>query len=336
MKITQRQVVLALFSLQIVSSIGTVLALLVNNGDRLSLISTGVSVFVLGMLLYAYLRGWDYARHVAVIFTTITIGIVVSEPYLIERFSITTFIPAVLAMVMSGPIWVFSSTAVLLAILMTRAGFVGVYADPYNLIICALIVGGMVLARLVSDSAQRAAEEHAGRAEKALVRSEQQALELGRKAEELKEQNEHQKSLLDLVATLETPAVSLADGVLLAPVVGHLDSRRAEALTSRLLYEVNTHRSWMVILDIAGVSTVDTAVAQALMRAAQALRLLGCQVTITGIAASVAITMTQLGVNLEGVSTARTPQEALAKYVPIATGKPELIKNGNGVHARVN
>jgi anti-anti-sigma regulatory factor len=134
--------------------------------------------------------------------------------------------------------------------------------------------------------------------------SEQQAIAL-------RNQNAEQQRLLDLVATLETPAIALADGVLLAPIVGTLDSRRIEVLTGRLLREASERRARRIILDIAGVTVLDTAVAKALLQLAQALRLLGCKVTITSISAEVAMTLTNLEISFAEVSTARSPQEAL-------------------------
>lgn len=101
--------------------------------------------------------------------------------------------------------------------------------------------------------------------------------------------------------------------MLLAPIVGALDTRRAQALTSRLLHDVNDQRTHRVILDIAGVTAVDTQVAQSLLQTAQALRLLGCQVTITGITAAVAATLTYLDIALSGVATARSPEEVLVR-----------------------
>jgi rsbT co-antagonist protein RsbR len=147
-----------------------------------------------------------------------------------------------------------------------------------------------------------------------LARAEQQAKRLTQSADELAEQIAQQRRLLDLVATLETPAVTLAEGVLLAPLVGHLDSRRAEALARRLLQAAGERRAQLVVIDITGVAAVDTSVAQALLSAAQALRLLGCRVTITGISPTVATTLTDLGTRLDGIVTARTPQDALAEY----------------------
>ena len=119
--------------------------------------------------------------------------------------------------------------------------------------------------------------------------------------------------LLDLVATLETPAITLAEGVLFAPVVGHLDSRRSAALTARLLDAAHRQRADHVIIDIAGVSIVDSTVAQALIQTAQALRLLGCRVTLSGISSEVALTLTQQEIALSDIATVCSPQEALRR-----------------------
>jgi anti-anti-sigma regulatory factor len=238
-------------------------------------------------------------------------GLGIQEPYLTQEISITFFIPPIMALILTGPAWVVGSSLAVIVMLIVRAGGTGPYTDPVTIILYAMIVGGMILSRIVTDAALHAAEENAARAEDARLKSEAQAREVAQKAEELAQQNEEQRRLLDLVATLETPAVAMADGVLLAPVVGHLDSRRAQAFTGRLLHAVSEQRARLVIIDIAGVPAVDTQVAHALLQATQAIRLLGCDVNLTGISATVAATMTQLGINLAGVTTARTPQEAL-------------------------
>jgi anti-anti-sigma regulatory factor len=285
---------------------------LFGGASLLSVAPTLVGLLAVSGLLAAYWRGWEYARHLTLLLIVVLVGFTTVEPYLTQQFTITAILPPVLALILVGPTWVVGSAVALIVLLAARAGWQGVYADPLNVILYAIAVGGMVLARLVTDTAQRAAEANAARAEEARLRSEQQATELSQQAAELKRQNEEQRRLIDLVATLEIPAVALADGVLLAPVVGHIDTRRASSLTDRLLHEVNNSRARLVILDIAGVPTVDTAVAQALLRAVQAVRLLGCEVTITGISSTIAATMITLGINMAGVHTARTPQEALA------------------------
>jgi anti-anti-sigma regulatory factor len=138
---------------------------------------------------------------------------------------------------------------------------------------------------------------------------------LGNVNKQLNEQLDQQRQLLKLVTTLETPAVPLAEGVLFVPIVGHVDTRRALDLNQRLLTAASAQRARLVILDIAGVNVIDTEVAQALLQTAQALRLLGCRVTLSGISAENALTLTHLGIELQGVSTVRSPQEALASWV---------------------
>ena len=136
-----------------------------------------------------------------------------------------------------------------------------------------------------------------------------------RQAEEaqrtIEQQYAEQKQLLDLVSALETPIITIGEGVLLAPVVGRLDSRRATQLTQRLLHAVHEKRAHAVIIDIAGVPLVDTTVAQLLIRTAQSIRLIGSQVTLTGITAETAVTLSQPGVRLDEMRTVRDPQEAL-------------------------
>ena len=125
---------------------------------------------------------------------------------------------------------------------------------------------------------------------------------------------QQQQQLLGLVTTLETPVVVLAEGVLLAPVVGRLDSQRAAALTARLLTAASGRRARLVVLDIAGVSAIDADVARALLQSVRALRLLGCAVTVTGISAEVAMSFTRLSISLGDVATAQSPQEALELF----------------------
>jgi anti-anti-sigma regulatory factor/PAS domain-containing protein len=137
--------------------------------------------------------------------------------------------------------------------------------------------------------------------------------DLEQRVEELATRNAEQGRLIDLVATLETPSVTVAEGVLLAPIVGVLDSRRAQALTARLLRDVYGRYTRLVILDVSGVPVVDPAVAQSLIDTARALRLLGCQVVVSGISAMVALSLVQQGIVLGDLAVANSPQEALAR-----------------------
>lgn len=173
-----------------------------------------------------------------------------------------------------------------------------------------LVVGG-VIAFLGARATQQALESAAvstQQATDAQQRAEAQTREIAKQAEVL---GQTQQQLQDLVATLETPTVSLVDGVMLAPLIGALDSRRAAKFTERLLNDVATQHVRLLVLDIAGVAVIDTAVAATLTHVVQAVRLLGCQAVLTGIGPEVAMTLTHLGVDLQGIQTARSPQQVL-------------------------
>lgn len=313
MSLINRRVNLILIAGIAVLALSLFIAQLVRGEPQMSVISTGFAALMLAGLWFTYWRGWEYARYIVVVLTTLATGLFLEARFVSSEQTFAVLVAPVLALILTGPWWVLGSITTIVVCLVLRSLGVGggIYTQATTLILLAMVTGGMVLSRLLADAAQHNAEANGRRAEAALAQSEAQTAELSRKAAELAEQNEQQRLLLDLVATLETPVVALAEGVLLAPVVGHLDSRRAEDLTQRLLEQVSTVRARMVVLDIAGVPTVDTNVAQALLQAIQAVRLLGCDVTVTGISASIAATMTQLGISMSGVRTARTPQEAL-------------------------
>lgn len=115
------------------------------------------------------------------------------------------------------------------------------------------------------------------------------------------------------LAELSTPLLVISDRVLVMPLVGMIDTRRAEQVIETLLAGVAQRRASAVILDITGVSVVDTQVANALMRAAQAVRLLGARVVITGIRPEVAQTLVGLGVDLRSITTRSSLQSGIAE-----------------------
>jgi rsbT co-antagonist protein RsbR len=314
MTLSQRQVVLGILSLQVVGSLLVVLGLLATGTGMATLTVGVVYTLLIAGLLIAYIYGWDQARYISIVLITLSTGFGIDEPYVSSQFSIGILMPVMVALLLGDSRWVVGSGIASLLILEARAGWSGPYIDPVNIVIFLMVIASLVIGRKVADDARRTAQASTKRAEEALTRSEQQAHELAFKAQELEQRTIQQQQLLDLVSTLETPVVSLATGVLFAPIVGHMDSRRAQALTKRLLASVSERRARLVILDIAGVAAVDTAVAKALIDATRALGLLGCKVVVSGISAAVATTLIHLGVGLDGVVTARSPQEALAEH----------------------
>ncbi len=111
---------------------------------------------------------------------------------------------------------------------------------------------------------------------------------------------------------LSTPLIPLADQVVVLPLVGSIDSARAQQVIETLLAGVMENQAQVAILDITGVPVVDTQVANALLRAAHAVKLLGAQVVLTGIRPEVAQTLVGLGVDLQGIVTRASLQSGIA------------------------
>jgi anti-anti-sigma factor len=115
------------------------------------------------------------------------------------------------------------------------------------------------------------------------------------------------------LAELSTPLLAVGDGVVVMPLVGSIDSRRAAQVMERLLEGVSTTSARAVILDITGIPIVDTQVANAFVRAAQAVKLLGARVILTGIRPEVAQTLVGLGVDLSGIVTRGTLENGITE-----------------------
>jgi rsbT co-antagonist protein RsbR len=106
------------------------------------------------------------------------------------------------------------------------------------------------------------------------------------------------------IAELSTPVVKLWDGVLALPLIGTLDSSRTQVVMENLLESIVQHEADIAIIDITGVPTVDTLVAQHLLKTVAAARLMGADCIISGIRPQIAQTMVHLGVELNVVSKA--------------------------------
>jgi rsbT co-antagonist protein RsbR len=314
MRITQRQVALGMQIMILIGLVGIAIYQVVAGSPLFAIGANILGVFLAAALFGAYLRGWRYAAPAIMLLSILLSSFVPPLPLFSLDAVLSLLIPPVTALILGTPAWVLVSAVATAVLFAARSGG-DIPAGPPFIIIAFLLVGGMFLARIVTDTALHDARDQTHRAEAALARAEQQAQALAAANAQQDAQLDQQRQLLDLVATLETHASPLAEGVLFAPIVGHLDARRTEALTSRLLAEASAQRAQLVILDIAGVSTIDTAVARGLLNTAQALRLLGCAVTLSGISAEVAMTLVSLDVGLENVSTARSPREALASYL---------------------
>jgi anti-anti-sigma factor len=114
-----------------------------------------------------------------------------------------------------------------------------------------------------------------------------------------------------LINELSTPIIPVSDSVLVVPLIGTIDSLRAAQVTQSLLEAVGQQNAQVLIVDITGVSVVDTNVLHHLLQTARAVRLLGATVLLVGIAPEVAQTIVQLGVDLSSIVTRSTLQAGL-------------------------
>jgi rsbT co-antagonist protein RsbR len=105
------------------------------------------------------------------------------------------------------------------------------------------------------------------------------------------------------IRELSTPVIKVFDRVLLLPLVGTIDSHRAQQVMESVLERIGEEQAKVLLLDIAGVVVVDTQVADYLLKTTAAVRLLGAQTIITGISPQVARTIVELGVDLSGLHT---------------------------------
>jgi anti-anti-sigma regulatory factor len=112
---------------------------------------------------------------------------------------------------------------------------------------------------------------------------------------------------------LSTPVVQIWDRVLALPLIGSIDSKRAQTITEVMLERIVATQSEIIILDITGVHSVDTHVTSHLLKIVSASRLLGAECVITGIGPDIAQTMIHLGVDLNELTTMVDMQEGL-KY----------------------
>lgn len=133
--------------------------------------------------------------------------------------------------------------------------------------------------------------------------------------EALEESQEAERVRLELDRTLQemsTPVTPIWDEILLLPLVGIVDSTRTDDVMRKTLECISQTGSKMFILDISGVPTVDTAVANQLIKITKATRIMGCETFVSGVSSSIAHTIVELGVEVSELRTTATLRDAFS------------------------
>jgi rsbT co-antagonist protein RsbR len=333
MQITQRQSVIGFLGLLIVGGLIVLTFQILSNESLDQVIVTCVGIITIGGLLIAYWRGWDHARHAVVVIVTLLLTASMAEPFLTKEVTFAILIPPVIALVFTRPAWVIGSATVVLLGLIARAGGVGVYTEPITVVLYILVVGGMVLARLVlettSQSAERArrvAEETARALEQANAGLEAQVVartaQLQARTDEQARLMGEQAQLLDALERQQTtiraqsmPVIPVSATTIIMPLIGALDTDRLRHLQREALRALESLSARQLVLDITGVSVVDSPAAQGILGVVRAARLLGAEVMLVGIRPEAAQAIVGLGLDLEDLRTYRDLASALGSGV---------------------
>lgn len=129
-------------------------------------------------------------------------------------------------------------------------------------------------------------------------------LAISRDITERKQSNQELRRQEILIRELSTPVLSVEEGLLIVPLIGTVDPDRAQQLTEQLLKAIRANRAQAVVIDVTGVPAIDTSAANNLILTAEAARLLGATVILTGISREIALTLVTLGVQFGNLRTA--------------------------------
>lgn len=113
------------------------------------------------------------------------------------------------------------------------------------------------------------------------------------------------------IRELSTPVLPLRPGLLLLPIIGAIDAQRAQQLTEQLLRSIRDNRARVVVIDITGVPSVDSSVANHLVQTVEASRLMGARIIVTGLMPDIAQTLVRIGVDLVKMQTVSDLQSGI-------------------------
>jgi rsbT co-antagonist protein RsbR len=106
----------------------------------------------------------------------------------------------------------------------------------------------------------------------------------------------------EAIRELSTPVLQVRERLLILPIIGVLDAQRARQLTEQLLRAIRANRARVVVIDITGVPSVDSKVANHLLQTVDACRLMGASVIVTGLSSEIALTLVTIGVDLAKIN----------------------------------
>lgn len=138
-------------------------------------------------------------------------------------------------------------------------------------------------------------------------------------------QREKISSSAKALMEISTPVTPIWEGILLLPLLGVLDSVRAQDIMDKTLNKIAETRAKVFVMDISGVGAMDTAVANQLIKITKATQLMGCETIVSGLSPSIARTLVELGVNIGEVRTTATLRDSFELALHAVDVNPEHL-----------
>jgi len=114
-----------------------------------------------------------------------------------------------------------------------------------------------------------------------------------------------------MISNMEIPILQMTDGLMMIPLIGLLDSTKSQKLMENILFEIKVKEVKVIIIDIQGISMMDSAVAAHIVKITKATKLMGCEAIVSGISPEVAQTIVNLGINVENMRTTSNLKDAI-------------------------
>ncbi|MCE9644922.1 MAG: PAS domain S-box protein [Chloroflexi bacterium] len=153
MTFSQRQATVFVLGFQFTSVVLLEISqILEKQADGSLILGAGLAIAIYGGMLFAYLRGWEYARHISVLLMSVIVGVFLPEPFVTGYAPFLILLGPILALVILTPNWVIGSAVVTYGILLLRSDGTGVYAGLATILNYAMLIAGLVVSRMVTES----------------------------------------------------------------------------------------------------------------------------------------------------------------------------------------
>ncbi|NJN18811.1 MAG: STAS domain-containing protein [Oscillochloris sp.] len=277
-------------------------------------IGSAASALIFGALFWAYSKGRNEAPLILVALLAILPGAFLDE--LTPAAVVASYVAPAIGLIFLRAPWITFIGLLSISGLLIRSGQLFAPENTTMLLNSVVVIGALAVARQVLDDTNRRALNAAEEARQAQLQADEANRSTQHANDQLLQQTDQQQRLIDLLNDLEVPAISIRNGVLLVPLLGNLDTRRAARLMESVLAAVHSRRARLLIFDIAGMSIADTASIQALHRTIGAIQLLGCDVQISGIRAEVAQTLVHAQISMPNVRFVRHLSDVIDTLLP--------------------